>query len=316
MGREIFMDSKQDGGIDLIHSNTYAPAISGQICSRLLKIPHIVTFHDVYQASNGKFWKEWKNSQEMNLPFYVPMLSKIVEKLILRLNVSCFHTVSEMSKEDLMAFGVKGEKISVIPNGIDKADYQTSRDDLGPDEPFAVFVGRLDHYKNLQTVIRAFKEVVKAIPNATLAVIGDGPYKNNLIEEAKDIKDSVIFTGKVDHYDKIRIISQARFMVFPSTIEGFGIAAIEAFACYKPVLVPDIRPLSDIVKDQYSGFVIPAFDTAAWAERMIELFQNNELCKELGNNAYEEFSTQYEISRVVDKIELLYKDVAKNGSTS
>jgi glycosyltransferase involved in cell wall biosynthesis len=96
-------------------------------------------------------------------------------------------------------------------------------------------------------------------------------------------------------------------MVFPSLIEGFGIAIIEGFALKKPVLVSDVRPPSDIVKNDYSGFVIPPFDATAWAERIIELFTDNDKRRRMSVNAFSEFSTKYEISHVIDSMGLLYE---------
>lgn len=312
-GRQVILECKRKGNaIDIIHSNTYVPVLAGQICSRLYHVPHVVTFHDVYQASDKTFWKQWRTKQESNLPFYAPLMSKLVEDLILKLNVSAFHTVSETTKEDLMSFGVNAEKIVVIPNGIEQTPHRTESDHKEIQQPTAVFVGRLVHYKNVDTVIKAFRDVIKSVPNAKLIIIGDGPYRNNLLQEAKDIKDSIEFVGRVSEAEKVKLIANSYVMVFPSLIEGFGIAIIEGFALKKPVLVSDVRPPSDIVKNNYSGFVIPPFDTSAWAERIIESFTDNDKRQKMSENAYSEFSTKYEISHVIDSMTLLYRNTRKH----
>jgi glycosyltransferase involved in cell wall biosynthesis len=284
------------------------PALAGQICSRLHHIPHIVTFHDVYQASDKTFWKQWRTKQESNLPFYAPFMSKLVEDLILKLNVSTFHTVSDTTKEDLVTFGVKVEKITVIPNGIEQISTPVINHEV-IQRPFAVFVGRLVHYKNVDTVIKAFRDVVRSVPKARLVIIGDGPYKNNLLQEAKGMDDSVEFVGRVSDAEKTRLIANSSFVVFPSLIEGFGIAIIEGFAQRKPVLVSDVRPLSDIVKNNYSGFVIAPFDVSAWTQRIIEAFTDHEKRKEMSSNAYAEFKSKYELAHVIDNMNVLYEKV-------
>jgi glycosyltransferase involved in cell wall biosynthesis len=312
-GREIIIENRRRGeNIEVIHSNTYAPALCGHLCSRFYGIPHIVTFHDIYQASSNKFWKDWMSKQKGNTPFYASTVAKFIEKLVLRLDVSAFHTVSEMSKQDLMSFGISNDKIAVIPNGIDRYQYQeygTKNSNYTLREPIAVFVGRLIFYKNIETVIKAFKNVVKVIPNAQLIIIGEGPHKKNLVEEAESLQSNILFTGRIPHTEKIKIIKKSSFMVFPSLIEGFGIAIIEGFACNKPVLVSDIRPLSDIVKDGYTGFVIPPFDIYAWEEKMIQLFNNRTKQEEMGKNAYQEFLSNYEIEKIASRIEQLYETV-------
>jgi glycosyltransferase involved in cell wall biosynthesis len=315
-GRSIIKENRKGArGIDIIHSNTYVPALSGYLCSKLCDLPHVITFHDVYQASDKKFWKKnWRATQRTNVPFYTSTLSGIVEKVVLRLNPALFHTVSDMSKEDLLNFGVKPDKIIVIPNGIDSSSYQqfitgSGGTDTTSIEQNAVFIGRLVFYKNIQTVIRAFRKVIALFPNAKLIIIGDGPFKEELIKEAGPIKENVIFTQRISHEDKLRRLEKSSFMVFPSLIEGFGIAIIEAFACKKPVLASDIRPMSDIVKDNYSGFLISPFDEEEWANKMIYLFSNIKQQKSMGENAYHEFQRKYEIDTIIREYQKLYQTV-------
>jgi glycosyltransferase involved in cell wall biosynthesis len=312
-GRKIIKESRSSiKSIDIIHSNTYVPAVSGYVCSKLYSLPHIITFHDVYQASDKKFWKNWTVAQQTNVPFYASSLSRIVEGIVLKLNPAVFHTVSNRSKEDLMNFRVKADKIRVIPNGIESTSYQYNKGsgtDIISIQHNAVFVGRLVFYKNIQTVIRAFRKVIAVVPDARLIIIGDGPFKEQLLKEADPIKENVIFTERVSHDYKVRRIAESSFMVFPSLIEGFGIAIIESFACKKPVLVSNIRPMSDIVKDNHSGFLISPFDEEEWANKMIYLFRNLKQQKRMGENAYQEFQSKYEINGIVTAYQKLYESL-------
>jgi glycosyltransferase involved in cell wall biosynthesis len=317
-GRSIIKENRNGvRAIDIIHSNTYVPALSGYICSKLYGLPHVITFHDVYQASDKKFWKNWTATQRTNVPFYASTLSRIVEKIVLKLNPAVFHTVSEMSKQDLVKFGVKADKIRVIPNGIESSSYQQYSTGTGSNttstEYNAVFVGRLVFYKNLQTVIKAFRKVIAVIPNAKLIIIGDGPFKEELLKEAAPIKKNVIFTQRISHDHKVKRIAESSFMVFPSLIEGFGIAIIEAFACKKPVLVSDIRPMSDIVKDNHSGFLVPPFNEEEWANKMIYLFSNIAQRERMGENAYQEFQSKYQIDAIITAYQELYEGLVSHG---
>src|SRR5215210_8042369 len=93
-GRSIIKENRNGvKRIDIIHSNTYVPALSGYLCSKLYPLPHVITFHDLYQASDKKFWKNWTAAQHANVPFYASSLSRIVEKVVLKLNPALFHTV-------------------------------------------------------------------------------------------------------------------------------------------------------------------------------------------------------------------------------
>ena len=140
------------------------PTISGYICSKVFNIPHVITFHDVYQAQDSQFWKEWMRKTDQNTPFYAPTAARLIERIVLKMNPSVYHTVSDMSRNDLLKFRSPESKIQVIPNGIDIQDYGPENKTLEPALSNIIFVGRLVYYKNIETIIAAFKEVRKSIP--------------------------------------------------------------------------------------------------------------------------------------------------------
>jgi glycosyltransferase involved in cell wall biosynthesis len=218
-----------------------------------------------------------------------------------------------MSREDLMQFGVSEKRITLIAPGIDPipahhaANTNQTLSARKLEESSAVFIGRLISYKNVDTVIKAFKIVVRSLPNVKLVIVGDGTYKESLRKEAASIENNVIFTGRVTQEEKASALKNSAFMVFPSLHEGFGIVILEAFSCGRPVLVSDIRPPSDIVKNNYTGYVIPAFDVDEWAAKMIHLFQNTKKQQELGTNALREYYEKYGLENVINEFEKLYQ---------
>jgi glycosyltransferase involved in cell wall biosynthesis len=168
------MGSKSD--IDIIHSNTFVPAFSGFSVGKVLGKPHVITFHDVYFLKRDAFWSRWgSEGQSTGL---ISFMGPLVENALLRLPSTIYHTVSETSKSDLLIAGVKD--VTVIPNGISLDDYiVSSKIDVNCFR--CVYVGRLVFYKNLDTVIRAFKLVVARVPQAELVVVGDGPMKSKWV---------------------------------------------------------------------------------------------------------------------------------------
>lgn len=335
---QIILEYKKKGEkFDVIHSNPYVPILCGHFCAKVYNIPHIASLYDVYQSENKKFWKEWMLMDIRNAPFYASAFAKIIERIVLKFDVSSFHTISEMSKEDLMKFGVRSEKITIIPPGIEEVSHvpdlhynkQASvgieaKNNEGRttcvESPFieelsAVFIGRLIFYKNIDTVIAAFKRVIEAIPNARLYIVGDGPRKNALQRQAEYSNGRIIFTGRISESEKYDIIRKSSFGVFPSLFEGFGIVIIESFACGRPVLISDVRPLSDIVKDGYTGFTVSRFDTDDWANKMIYLFRNKAKLQEMGDNAFREFVSNYHLKKIVSELEKLYESVCHNTRT-
>lgn len=291
--------------VDVIHSNTYIPVFSAQWCANKLHIPHIATVHDVYYTSKKDFWKNWSEQSQMS------WISKIagpkIEKMIAKKKVTAFHTVSEKSKSDLLELGVSRE-ISVIPNGIDVNDYNIETTES---KNQVIFVGRLIFYKNIEIIIDAINKVVKKIPDVKLVIVGDGPQKLELIKkvESLDLQSSVTFTGNISEQEKIQLINESRILLNPSLIEGFGIVVLEGFACKKPILVSDSKPLSDLITESEDGYVLPAHDSDKWAEKIIGLLLNPKMAENMGESGKQKVILQYSISQLTDKLITLYNSV-------
>ena len=121
----------------------------------------------------------------------------------------------------LSDYKVKVEK-RVIPTGIELAKFE--RPEIGPEhisdlrdklgikksEKMLLSLSRVSYEKNIQAVVKALPDVLKEEPNVKLVVAGDGPYLDNLKEQAEDLKiqDSVIFTGMIPPNERHSIIRQ------------------------------------------------------------------------------------------------------------
>ena len=295
--------------IDVIHSNTYIPALAGCICAQIFRKPHIITFHDVYFLRREAFWGSW--SSQSNSSGLVSLAGSSVEKVLLKLPNTVYHTVSETSKEDLVYSKVKD--VIVVPNGIDISEY-SNENEVKTDDFQVVFIGRLVFYKNLDTVIKAFKKVASKIPKAKLVVIGDGPMRSDWTElvTTLGLREHVTFAGNISHDEKLRILNKSSFLVFPSVIEGFGIVILEAFACNKPVLVSEVKPLTEIVGNGQDGYFVAPFDVEAWADKIVDLLSAPKKVAEMGVRGRKKVEDNYTIAKVVDKLEELYLRTANS----
>ena len=126
----------------------------------------------------------------------------------------------------------------VIPNAIDTSKFKYNpvmrekiRNELGLSEKYIIGnVARFDYQKNQSFLIRVFSEVAQRMPDAVLALVGDGDDRNKIEAqiESLGIKDKILLLGRRnDIYD---IINMFDVFVLPSRFEGFGIAAVEAQA--------------------------------------------------------------------------------------
>ena len=173
----------------------------------------------------------------------------MLRRMLVRLT-SCFAdltvSLSEMVKYDLVNyFGVPQKKITTIYN---HCDAQLLRElckenpigiDVDPEKANFVTMGRLNNQKGQWHLIRAFRSVVKEIPNAHLYIMGDGELEQPLkqLVSSLNLEDSITMTGYIKNphgiYDRCDIF------VFPSLFEGLGNVLLEALAFDMPIISSD-----------------------------------------------------------------------------
>ena len=145
-------------------------------------------------------------------------------------------------------------KVSVIPNGVNKAEFK----DL---EPYPkglkviLYVGRLEEYKGVQYIFKA----LPFLPWHRLTVIGKGPYGDELVKEAiaAGVKDKVGFIPGLTREELIRWYATADVFVMLSRFEAFGITVAEALSAGVPCIVANGSALSEFVGSSCQGVDVP-----------------------------------------------------------
>jgi len=295
--------------IDIIHSNNFAPALAGSFLSCLTSTPHITTVHDVFSLCGKNYWKKW--GRQADISKINVMLAPFFERLIIKLKHNCTHTVSEATRDDLVKFGEK-KPIHVIHNSVLKQDHHN----LEPNPKQFVYVGRLVFYKNLEVVIKAINAIKNLQPKVKLIVAGDGPHRKTLesLVERLSLQNHIEFKGYVSAEEKTKIIAESQALVFPSLCEGFGLVILEAFAQGRPVLVSNIRPLSDIVTHNVTGFVLDPYDENIWAEHMLKIMNEPQQATTMGNNGNALLTSKYNQETMYQKIIQMYELVRRRKS--
>lgn len=201
---------------------------------------------------------------------YVVVLERLIPAAYRR---SRFLVISESTRDDLVARGVPRERVAVVHCGMNHERYSVDPAVPKAAAPTLVFVGRLRRYKGLDWVLRALPAVLARVPGLRLEVIGDGPWQEALVRQARaaGLADAVRFHGFLPFAAKVRHLREAWALVQPSPKEGWGLTVIEAGACGTAVVAADSPGLRDSVRRGETGLLVPYGDDAALADALVRV---------------------------------------------
>ena len=215
-------------------------------------------------------------------------------------------------------------KVCTIPPGVDLelfavTDYLESRTALGWDERdrVALFVGRIDPIKGLDTLVRAIPGITN--PRARFVFIGgdldedsepSGPLRE-IVEatEMLGVRDRCLFVGSLAQNQLPTYYSAADVVVVPSRYESFGLVAVEAMASGTPVIASRVGGLAYTIEDGVTGLLVKQGDIAALASAIDGLLTDDEGREEMYERCVATAS-RFSWSSVVDQIEHVYRRLA------
>jgi len=215
---------------------------------------------------------------------YVWLLERFIPAVYRK---SRFAVISPSTRDDLVARGVAADRITVSLCGLDHGTYRLLDGVERARRPTIVHFGRIRKYKSVDVVIRAFKLILEQVPDAELIIIGDGPYRSNLVELVGrlGLGESVRFTGALPVSDLVKTLNRAHLFLNASPKEGWGLTVVEANACGVPVIASDRPGLKDSVVDGKTGYLVEYGDAQAFARRSVELLRDHDLWRQMSDEA-------------------------------
>jgi glycosyltransferase involved in cell wall biosynthesis len=225
--------------------------------------------------------------------------------------------VSEAERAQLQAMRVPDERIAVIPNPSDLAEFQTPiergtfrrKSHLGDGE-LVMFLGKLTPRKRLDVLARAFADLNR--PGARLVVVGNdmgyGAELRRLIETLQ-IGDRTVLTGLLTGRDRLEALADADVVVYPSKDEIFGLVPIEAILCCAPVVVADDSGCGEVIGRVGGGKVVPQGSVADLAQAIKAILDSPEAWRSKAKDAATRVREWYAAGPVCDQLEAVYADV-------
>ena len=219
-------------------------------------------------------------------------------------------------KQVLEDYGVKND-IEIVPSGICLQQHQgrmteqereQMRQLLGiPQEHRVVLnLGRLGTEKNLDEVVRLFALQLQRQPNLTLLIVGDGPAREKLCQQAKElgISDHVIFTGMVEPDQVQKYYQLGDVFVSASTSETQGLTYIEAAANGLPLVCREDPCLDGVIAQGENGFTYTSPDE--FLDEMDRVLEDADWCVCAGQKS-EEIASRYGKEQFAQNIEAVYE---------
>jgi glycosyltransferase involved in cell wall biosynthesis len=285
--------------IGLLCSHGYKSTVMGWWAGRRVGIP-VVAYSHGWTHENRK------------VRFY-----ESLDRLFLRF-VHHIVAVSESQKRELLNLGIKPERITVVHNAIELTNScrypeRNLRSILGINNttPVGVSAGRLSPEKNFAGLIEAAVIVKRAIPSVVFVVFGEGVLKEELTRRiiALGLETSFLLPGFRN--DFINLLYDADLFVLPSFTEGLPVVILEAYASKRPVVATAVGGNPEVIRDGETGFLVPAGNVSALAEKIVFLIKNQDLSSRMGEAGYLRVKSDFTSESQTQKLEAIYNEVLK-----
>ena len=215
-------------------------------------------------------------------------------------------------KTDVVYNGVNETRISITPS-----EVKAVRDQLGlaVDDVVIGVAASLTLAKDHQNFLRAAERVAKEIPEARFLIVGEGPLRKSLEQQALclGLKERVVFAGQ--HPNVAPYIANFDVAVLPSNnYEGCSNFLLEAMGIGTPCVATNVGGNPELITDGENGLLVPARDPEALANAIIRLVRQPELTTRLVLAANSRLRSNFSLQRMVEQYSNRWESLlAKHG---
>ncbi len=285
----------RENTIDIIHSQTRVTQVMGTFLALMTRKPYVSTAHGFFKKRlSRKIFPCWG------------------ERVI---------AVSEPVREHLIKdLGVPGQKIAIVPNGIDVNDFLPIDDQERKklrqkyqlmDDPVIGIIARLSSVKGIDVLVAAMKKVSAKKPQAKLLIVGQGPEEPDLKAMVGKLRleRNVFFYPIVDK--TAEILALLDVFVMPSRQEGLGLSIMEAQAAGVPVVASKVGGIPSLIEDGRNGLLVSPENPESLAQAILLLLENKEQAKKMGEAGRAFVGKHFSDDKMIEGTLKVYSDARK-----
>jgi glycosyltransferase involved in cell wall biosynthesis len=294
---------------DIVHASLSLSPLDfllPEICQEL-DLPLIATFHNPY---DGKRRNLTSGTQLLSYQLYAPFLAKYDRTIIF----------CQEQRDLLIKLGVPGDRIVIIPNGVDEQKYSPGvsavKKEFGAEQLY-VYQGRISTEKNVESLLRAWKKSgMGAHGRCKLLIVGDGSLKVSL-EPFYDRSDGIIWLGAItDDQRRIDILRGADVFILPSLVEGLSLSLLEGMGCGLACVATDAGADGEVLAGG-AGVVIDTQGVSTQLRTILPLLREHPTWRAtLGQAARDRVLQTYTLDGNLTQIEQVYQEIARTKVVS
>jgi L-malate glycosyltransferase len=222
------------------------------------------------------------------------------------------------SEVDILALDrLSAPKVNLVYNGVAEPQIDPQRaidlaHQFACDRPEQITIGtvaRLSEAKGLTYLIQAMAQLVPRYPQVHLVIAGDGELRDPLqqLVHKLGLAAHVTFTGYLQ--DVQNLMYSFDIFVLPSLQEALPLACVEAMSLKKAIVGTNVGGIPEQIIDGETGFIVPAKDPSALADRLQRLITSPELMASFARRSYERYRDQFTIRAMLDSTAQIYEGV-------
>lgn len=289
--------------IDVLHTHGYKADLYGYLAARREGKPVVATCHN------------WLAGGAM-LAIY-----NFLDRIALQ-RFDAVGAVSETIAEKLLSLGLRCERVTVIPNGIDVHAFDVAPSPATPGtqarkEQVIGVIARLDLQKGFVYLLNAVATLRHSFPALRLLIVGEGPDRARIEQmvSGHNLGGLVTFAGQQS--DMPGVYAAIDIFVLPSLNEGLPMTLLEAMAASKPIIATRVGAVATVVTHGETGWLVEPADEAGLTNALSHLLADGELRRRLAEKARAHVEQHYTAAAMIQQYLAMYRKVlTRRGSSA